>query len=942
MNPWDYAEGSEEQSSQPEGVVVESSTESLNPWDFASVESKGPEASVSDELSQLGVATPESVKEQTTGDYVKDQIKLRYAQYVDWASRAGAMLGASSQTTPEFMQQELLDLGSDNRSEEIGKEYFGYEGLKPKGGSDEFAGVVGAAAADPINLALAAPSATFNTGKTLFQLSKPYTALAIEWATGTAAEVGGYYGSQVAGEAIKGSSWEGTPAETISRFAGALLGGTGFSVGTSGVLRAGTRGYKVAKEGVNVRHEEISDLLANSSVEAVVRKAIEAQNKTFGERLALVKTLEERYPGLVLPLANVVGDNAIVAKEFTRLYSSDVNFRARYDEALSKVKDQFDEIKATEFPTAGAPESEVRKTVMGEVNTRTQAKLGELTAKQERLQVAKDKVAAKYDETPLSDSIQKAADNLHKSAESIARDAATAQYNVAFTYADQAGLSFPSESVAKMWSSAGGQRAADRFKDFPTLYSKINKYWSPKKVESSGLLMPDGSPFQKGSTLEFKDVPIREMDSLKREINRLIRVTDDPVKKDTLGQLKTQLDSEIISLDPEFALKYKKADSVYYEKLGLPTSLEGYRSYDSAKLATSVASALTRPEQIRDYLSFVGPGGIDVVRDSFLLRARSSILRNGEVDPSKLKAFVARNKEALEQVPQVKALFDNDVRLVESIDRARAAAESRYNVYALEQSSGFFKVMNDENLTTVANNMLKPGNRAKYLEQINTLSPANRKMALRGVQQAMLDKAMVSSGSMFEYVFSHKDAFNDTFGPEYVENLKSLSVLYDVVEARKEDLVSSSISHARDTKFREATGATIEETIGTLRNQILSTQRKFIHLASKAFQTKTTAKADKALADALLDTNSLDSLAGAARKLTEAVDGAGSTAQMGKAAYDFFKTFSRSLGGFITKGAVLGASGGTIGDSLENESSMLPTMEEDDALFSPLRPNDQQ
>jgi hypothetical protein len=99
--------------------------------------------------------------------------------------------------------------------------------------------------------------------------------------------------------------------------------------------------------------------------------------------------------------------------------------------------------------------------------------------------------------------------------------------------------------------------------------------------------------------------------------------------------------------------------------------------------------------------------------------------------------------------------------------------------------------------------------------------------------------------------------------------------------------------------------------------------------------TKSSAKADKAMADVLLDTNAINELNNEAAKLMAALDKQGSAKLAGKAFWDFSKKFSSTLGGYITLGGARGAAGATINDGLENEASMLPSLEEDDWLFAP-------
>jgi hypothetical protein len=531
----------------------------------------------------------------------------------------------------------------------------------------------------------------------------------------------------------------------------------------------------------------------------------------------------------------------------------------------------------------------------------------------------------------LSANVEKAARNVAESAEKAAREVSSKYYDDAFALANAKGVTVPPATVQGIWAFSGAQRKSDLFAEFPTLYRKIQQNWSPREVE-----VPGGVSGR--TSLEFPEVSVQELDSLKRELNKAIRSTDDRTKQAALGDLKDELDAQIRSIDPEFAAAYKLADTKYYEGVGLPTSLNGYRSIDSARFSTTVSEALTKPDQIRDYLNFVGKdAGLEVVRDAMLLKARRSILNNsGDVDPNKLRAFMARNRDALNEVPEVRALFEKDALLADRINRGKAKVDSNYNTYALEQSEGFFKALTDKNLGAISSEVINnPGKRAQYLQQIDTLSPENKKLALTGLRQSVLDKAFKSNTTAVEYINNNKAAFNELFGPEYTDQINNLARLRDIIDTNKDNLVASAISHRQSTAYKEVSGLSVEETVGTLRNQVMSPQRKFLHLFFKAAMTKSSAKADKAMADVLLDTNAIAELNKEATRLREALDQQGNYKLVGKAFWDFSKKFSSTLGGYITLGGARGAVGGFMNDDLANEASMLPTLEEDDWLFAP-------
>ena len=910
------------------GVPIEETT--LSKFGGIPVEIKE-EPSQEKSTSELlqGVPTPESEKERSTWSYVVDQMKKRYGDYADLLVRGGLNTAYDPrvwESLPPEAKAAVQERVSQDRSAELAP--FGYQGLEPRTETEKWMGVAGAASVDPLTVI---PTArVFTGGKYLLNTAKPYALAALEWSTGTAAETAGAAGAEAARRSFEGTDYEDSVMDHLFRFGSSIAAGTLPGAGVS-VFKSGREGYRA---GANVARENagtVSDVLANANVKAVLDSAIQSQGDTFGERLRAAEELQKQFPELVLPLVDVVGENAILAKEFRKLYSSDPVFRQKYDDAARLVQQQFTKFEQGIFPSPLKPGEQIRNPVLEEANKKAIAARAKANEKLTNIETVRGKLAERYDEAPLSTNVEKAARNVAESAEKAAREVSSKYYDDAFALANEKGITVPPATVQGIWSFSGAQRKSDLFAEFPTLYRKIQQNWSPREIE-----VPGGVSGR--TSLEFPEVSVQELDSLKRELNKAIRSTDDRTKQAALGDLKDELDAQIRSINPEFAAAYKLADTKYYEGVGLPTSLNGYRSIDSARFSTTVSEALTKPDQIRDYLNFVGKdAGLEVVRDAMLLKARRSILNNsGDVDPNKLRAFMARNRDALNEVPEVRALFEKDALLADRINRGKAKVDSNYNTYALEQSEGFFKALTDKNLGAISSEVINnPGKRAQYLQQIDTLSPENKKLALTGLRQSVLDKAFKSNTTAVEYINNNKAAFNELFGPEYTDQINNLARLRDIIDTNKDNLVASAISHRQSTAYKEVSGLSVEETVGTLRNQVMSPQRKFLHLFFKAAMTKSSAKADKAMADVLLDTNAIAELNKEATRLREALDQQGNYKLVGKAFWDFSKKFSSTLGGYITLGGARGAVGGFMNDDLANEASMLPTLEEDDWLFAP-------
>lgn len=882
-------------------------------------------------------AKPVADNDQSTGEYILDRLKFSLA-------RGGARVIPDVLFTDDFNPDEIENF-DENKVAEIAS-LLGYQGRQPKDWLQKYLGVAAQAAVDPINWATrygTAGHAMMNKSLDyLTKTAKPYAAGLIEWATGVAAETAGYFGSEVAADVWKGTEYEDTVVDHLSRVVTGIVFGSGPGVIRS--ISAGKQGLKEAGNAVSADAAKVNDLLANEQVKAVIDNAIQSQGQSFGDRLKAAEELQKQFPDLVLPLVDVVGDNAVLATEFRRLYSANPTFRQKYDDAVKQVQQQFDVYSQGAFPSPLKPGERLRDTILSETQKKSARTIAKGKEKLDNIEVAKAKLASKYDEAPLAKSVESASRGLADSAEKAAREHASGYYDLAFEYARNNGITVPPASVERLWTYSRAQRKADLFADFPSLYRKLNSIWKPvqETVEASPIIIP-GMPKQADEVVtRFRPATVEDVDSLKRELNKAIRSTTDRTKQSALYDFKDELDRTLIDLEPTFAQMYKRADAEYYKGVGLPTSLDGYRSIDSAKFSTSTAEALTKPDQIRDYINFVGrDAGEEVVRDAFLLKARRSIIKpNGDIDPDKLRAFVARNNDALNEVPNVRAMFDNDVALADRISRAKSKIDSNYNSYAAAQSEGFFKAIKNKNIEDIASEVIRnPGKRKQYMNDIASLSERSRKIAETGLRQAMLDKAFKAPNStVWDYIKKNREAFDDVFGAEYTDTLNNLARLRDILDTNAENMVATSISHRYDSAIKEAAGVSSEEILGTLRNQVMSPTRKLMHLVFKGYQVKNRAKADKALADVLLDTNGLEALNAETKKLLSVLgkDSKASRALKGKVASDFLKKFSATLGGYITIGAGRGGAGSMMNqDDLIFEGGMTPAPEEDDWLFAP-------
>jgi hypothetical protein len=132
---------------------------------------------------------------------------------------------------------------------------------------------------------------------------------------------------------------------------------------------------------------------------------------------------------------------------------------------------------------------------------------------------------------------------------------------------------------------------------------------------------------------------------------------------------------------------------------------------------------------------------------------------------------------------------------------------------------------------------------------------------MSGIRQEFLNQGINNKGSMQEYVNANSEAVRDIFGNEYVGNINKLAGLKDLMDQVSGALLDSLGGSPVIDTVKDATGVSISEFAGTFRNQILSTERKFINLAAKAATTKGKEKFYSKSAEVLLDPDVVSKLA---------------------------------------------------------------------------------
>ncbi len=452
--------------------------------------------------------------------------------------------------------------------------------------------------------------------------------------------------------------------------------------------------------------------------------------------------------------------------------------------------------------------------------------------------------AARYQNGVGKEEIGTSLTNLLDAKESAIRSKLSPEYDKVLGEAKAAGLSLQADNATNLVDFVTDARNLDVFSKFPALYSQIKGQFNPKKLEAAG------------------SVSIDNVDSLKRNVNKAIRQTNDPDQLRLLGELKRNVDTAIESVDPDFAKAYKAIDARYATELGIPFSEKGIVDINRVKFVEDSVPRLTKnTSSLKQAMAIIGddPKGMETIVDAFMYdigKNKAIINTNtGELNPAQLRRYLADHKEQMDLVPGLRDRLLKDAssveKLVENRTRiydAEKAAKQKRAESLYEQAYG-----TKEGITGVVKSRLQ--NPQQFEELWN--STKGDFVAREGVKMAMLDNAFETSANKVQFFKDNQPAFEMAFGKGKVAKIEAL---LDAAERLKEFPVAGRINvgSARKTPFEQAVGSSPVQIASEYRNPILGSFRMMGNILSRFTQNQATKIENQEIQKFLLDRDALD------------------------------------------------------------------------------------
>lgn len=675
--------------------------------------------------------------------------------------------------------------------------------------------------------------------------------------------------------------------EIISSTVG-MLSGTATGVGAASARNVANIPFKVAEKGyVEVKDAVSGETVktatdkANAVSELLAQKQIQAKLANISQNMdpaevakavENIQDIKEFIPNLELEgISGAIVDNPVVAEVMRNVAQHDAGYVV---ELQRKTKQNFEALTDKLGDLSGS---------LGAIDE-TQlydASVSVFNRQKEKLEKQNDKASIKYEEDMAKlvnrldaespDLVGERVKALSSKRESELRAKADKLYDVAKVAAKNQSL--PMQYAARLAGVAQASKAADMFGPESKTAKQLRENWTPKKT----LEEIDGIEIEIPTVA---DVSLADFGSLKKAIStdltKLYQVRyKDPSAPQRIAKLEA-LRATVkgvltdMTVDPKtrkYANQLNKADSFYFESIGLPMRADGMALINNTKFNQDTANHLVSSSQkAREYLNFVGEKeGVPVLRHAMRMKAEQSVIgADGTVSQQKLANFLNNktNRELIEMAKLNKEFSDLN-KTSKTIRGTRERHKANYDAKSEELSNGFFKMIMNQNLGGVVKSMRSnPAQRKQVMREVDRLTGKNKELILAGIRNTFVKQGMTSQTKpMADYMLENKAAVIDIFGAEYLGDLQKFGKVFDLV-VKQANAVSKTLGSDLDLDtLQQTAGISVERSLGLFRNQILSAQRKIINAGSTIFLNKAQKRYYKAAAQMLSDPAVLKELA---------------------------------------------------------------------------------
>lgn len=625
-------------------------------------------------------------------------------------------------------------------------------------------------------------------------------------ATAASAEIGGE-----AGKAFTGTE----TGRTVGSLVGALIN-------PAVVIEAGLNQITAAK---TLNPDKLNQLVKDFGDQKAALMIASAYTADPALKQKLLRAAElEATTGVKIPLLAAAEGSNVLMQTARSLSARDLNFQAEYarleQEAAAQLASRQSKMfgslaeakmaKALGAPTKVAPKVEQRIRSVEE-------QLADLGLAFER---------SEYQE--IGDKLR----NLVRAKEEKVRTELGKKYDAVISDAEANSYKVSSAETENLFNFVNQEQNDDIFKRFPTLYPLIKAKFRPTTTEAGGLINPEtGQPFIQAGR-EFPEASIKDLDSLKRAVNKAIRnAADDQLP--TLMELKQRVGQVIDNMPGNIGDAYKAVDKEFYARIGIPYGAKSVSDVKYKDFVEQAIPAITKNRtSLTDYLSSVDRAdALPIVQDAFFADAtRYGVVKDGILDAKKLKRYIELNKDTLSAVPEVKQALSNISADGLELSATIGKLSDLKKVQDAQASAKIFERFNAAGLDGVAGSFLQS---PEFRKQFLSPGGAGRNDAAINTLRAKLTESALSSPNPLQYIKENQAAYDELFKGKYSKVLTDLAETADKLQTKL--FINTPLKTVQRTGLEETTGVSPAGLVSVLRDRIASPFYKATNLLSRFY-----------------------------------------------------------------------------------------------------------
>jgi hypothetical protein len=736
------------------------------------------------------------------------------------------------------------------------QEWFGAGNTAPSSPLERYAGIaVESVASDPIMSVIGARGplgAALNVGGSL--LSSATGAVTYDAVTATAESLGA------------SPEWQQRFGVGGAVLAGALSGIPAASVQSA--VETANQGRRVLRENRDIQRnlDNATDYVVSGNMSKVIDDIV-AADPQIDKHIRAVKDITDLVPQFTVGPGIALYDNPVIKKNMETLLKESPQFRASVEASLKDLGNAVRTRQAALFGTAS--NADVVRAVTSNIGNYG-IKMDAANKKLQNIDAALDRtVSAARTQSDALD-IGRATTRLIDEKEKALRTKNSAQYEYLLNTYTEKGVEFPASSTQRLHEFVGGATLERLFTPFPSLVAKMKTLLTPSKAGQSEVLgallrgtPAGGTTTTARGTLRYQELSLRQLDSLKQELNKALRdSTSIPETRPALLRLKEVLNEEISAI-PEFGDAYRAVDRSFYTDLGIPFDQAGLSQLDSLKFNETVGTYLSKPERAADFLSFVGDSGLPVVKDALLLKLQNKAFSaDGALKPDAYAKFLTDNRASIDLVPGLRQELNNVGNTAEQINATRARLDMQVREADMKQADNYLKAVSSRGLNAAIGDILtRPEKLVQYSSTLKNLDPDSAYRVKNGIRTALLNRAFESTEGAQAFIQANPDAFGTFFGSAYAKNVEALAQASDIVRSIDTSKMSFAFSFKEADMLQKSTGSSIPQITSTLRDRIASNTHKATILLSRWVTKRTADKRDAGMISLLSSPEALDRLA---------------------------------------------------------------------------------